>query len=143
MTSKNGSQSLINLLQYMKRTDINNPEIAEPDERIVELDRIVTEVKQSEEWEGVKMDILDVGINRGMELGIGKGMELGITKGIDQGEYKKLIVQVGRKKAKGVSVAEIVDFTEEAPELIQKIYDALDQYDAVKDWKKILKILKN
>lgn len=50
MTSKNGSQSLINLLQYMKRTDINNPEIAEPDERIVELDRIVTEVKQSEEW---------------------------------------------------------------------------------------------
>lgn len=133
MTSKNGSQSLINLLQYMKRTDINNLESSEPDKRIVNLDRIVTEVKQSEEWEGVKMDILDVGINRGMEIGI--------TKGIDRGEYKKLILQVGRKKTKGVSVAEIVDFTEEDPALIQQIYDALDQYDAIKEWDKILEIV--
>lgn len=125
MTSKNGSQSLISLLQYMKRTDICNPEITNMDERIIGLDRIVREVKQSEEWEGVKMDILDVGINRG----------------IGRGEYKKLIFQVGRKKEKGVSVAEIVDFTEEDPALIQQIYDALDQYDAVKEWDKILEIV--
>lgn len=51
MTSKNGSKELISLLQYMKNTDINNPEILVKDERIVELDSIVTEVKSSEEWE--------------------------------------------------------------------------------------------
>lgn len=79
------------------------------------------------------MDILDVGIN--------KGMELGIMKGIDQGEYKKLILQVGRKKIKGVSVAEIAEVFEEDPELIQKIYDALDQYDAEKEWEKIFQLL--
>lgn len=125
MSHKNGSQNLINLLQYMKRTDINNPEINEPDKRIIELNRIVREVKESEEWEGVKMDILDIGINRG----------------ISRGEYKKLIFQVGRKKVKGISSVEIADMLEEDPELIQKIYDALDQYDAAKDWNKILEIV--
>ena len=130
MTSKNGSQSLISLLQYMKRTDIRNPEITDMDERIIGLDRIVREVKQSEEWEGVKMDILDVGINKGMALGI------------DKGEYKKLILQVGRKKVKGISAVEAADMLEEDPELIQKIYDALDQYDAVKEWEKIFDLLK-
>lgn len=76
------------------------------------------------------MDILDVGINKGMALGI------------DKGEYKKLILQVGRKKIKGVSAAEIAEVFEEDPELIQKIYDALDQYDAVKEWEKIFELLK-
>ena len=38
MTSKNGSQSLINLLQYMKRTAINNLEITDIDERIIGLE---------------------------------------------------------------------------------------------------------
>ena len=125
MTSKNGSKNLVNLLQYMKRTDINNPELKEPDQRIVGLNRIVKEVKESEEWEGVKMDILDVGINRG----------------IGRGEYKRLILQVGRKKAKGISAVEIAEMFEEDPELIQKIYDALDQYDVVKDWEKIFELL--
>ena len=69
MTSKKGSPELISLLQYMKNTDIDNPEIEVKDERLLELDRIVNEVKESEEWEAVKMDILDVGIQRGMELG--------------------------------------------------------------------------
>ena len=63
MTSKKGSPELISLLQYMKNTDIDNPEI---------------EVKESEEWEAVKMDILDVGIQRGMELGRKQGIEQGI-----------------------------------------------------------------
>ena len=75
MTSKNGSKELISLLQYMKKTDINNPEVEVKDERILELDKIVTEVRESEEWEAVRMDILDVGINKGMELGQEKGIQ--------------------------------------------------------------------
>ena len=45
---------VVSLLQYMKNTTLNNPDIVVKDERITELDQIVTEVKQSEEWEAVK-----------------------------------------------------------------------------------------
>lgn len=75
MTSKNGSPELVSLLQYMKRTDINNPEIIVKDERILELDEIVTEVKESEEWEEVRMNILDVGISKGLERGRLEGVQ--------------------------------------------------------------------
>lgn len=78
MTSLNGSQELIRLLQYMKETRIDNPNITVMDFRILELDQIVTEVKQSDEWEAVKMNILEVGIKKGRE------------QGLAQGEYLKL-----------------------------------------------------
>ncbi len=39
------------------------------DPRIVELDAVVSEVKQSEEWEEAKMSILSVGIERGRAEG--------------------------------------------------------------------------
>lgn len=125
MTSKNGSKELVSLLQYMKKTDLNNPEIQVKDKRLLELDNIVSEVKESDEWEAVKMDILDVGILRG----------------ISQGEFKKLITQVNRKKTKNISVADIADILEEDPALVQQIYDALDQYDAETEWSKILPLL--
>ncbi|MBQ6995887.1 MAG: hypothetical protein IJN64_15615 [Lachnospiraceae bacterium] len=60
----------------MKNTTLDNPEIQVKDERIIELDKIVTEVKESKE---VKMNIL--------EIGMAKGEQIGMTKG----EYKKLI----------------------------------------------------
>ena len=53
---------LISLLQYMKNTTIDNPEVKIKDKRIITLDEIVNEVKQSEEWEAVKMNILEIGI---------------------------------------------------------------------------------
>lgn len=65
MTSKNGSQELISLLQYIKETRIDNPNIIVKDSRILELDNIVQEVKASEEWEAVKMNILEIGIESG------------------------------------------------------------------------------
>ena len=77
MTSKNGSKELISLLQYMRYTDINNPEIIVKDKRIVELDNIVTEVKNSEEWEDVSMNIYEQGISRGIE----DGRKIGIEEG--------------------------------------------------------------
>ena len=46
MASKNGSKELISLLQYMKDTRLDNPEIKVKDERLIELDRIVSEVNQ-------------------------------------------------------------------------------------------------
>ena len=45
MTSKNGRPELISLLQYMKNTTLDNPEILVRDKRIRKLDQIVKEVK--------------------------------------------------------------------------------------------------
>ena len=44
MTSKNGRPELVSLLQYMRDTRMNNPEVKVKDERIVRLDEIVQEV---------------------------------------------------------------------------------------------------
>lgn len=46
------------------------------DERIVELDKIVQEVKESEEWEAVRMSILSIGMEKGMEKGMDRGIEV-------------------------------------------------------------------
>ena len=58
------------LLQYMKETRLDNPEILIKDRRILKLDSIVNEVKQSEEWEAVKMNILEIGIEQGKIEGV-------------------------------------------------------------------------
>ena len=77
MSSKNGRPELVSLLQYMKKTRLDNPEVVVKDSRIVELHAIVNEVKQSEEWEEVKMSILEIGLQKGMEQGLQRGMEQG------------------------------------------------------------------
>ncbi len=125
MSSKNGSKELVSLLQYMRNTKLDNPEIQVKDERIVELDKIVSEVKESEEWEAVQMNILEVGINRG----------------ISRGETQKLVQQVCKKLAKGNSVEEIADMLEEEPEMIQTICDIAAQYAPDYDIGKITKEL--
>lgn len=129
MTSKNGSQELISLLQYMKKTDINNPEISVRDERLLELDKIVTKVKQSEEWEAVSMDLIDIGISRG------------IQQGLSQGEMKKLISLIAKKKTKNFSVEETADMLEAEIPLVQQIYDALEDYNAKTQWKDIMTLI--
>lgn len=133
MTSRNGSQELISLLQYMRKTDINNPNIIVKDERLVELDRIVTEVRESEEWEEIEMDLIDIYTNRGIQQGI--------SKGISQGELKKLIAQISRKKMKNYSTEETADMLETEISLVQKVYDALERYDANTQWRNIMGLI--
>ena len=69
MKNKNGRPELVSLLQYMKETDIRNPEILVKDERIEKLDAIVTEVKEKEEWENMSMSIYKQGIEQGLLRG--------------------------------------------------------------------------
>ncbi|MCM1127797.1 MAG: Rpn family recombination-promoting nuclease/putative transposase [Lachnospiraceae bacterium] len=85
MTSKNGRAELVSLLQYMKNTTLNNIDITVKDPRILNLDKIVCEVKQSEEWEAVEMNILEIGIEHGKELGVKQGLEQGMEQGLEQG----------------------------------------------------------
>lgn len=84
MASKNGSQELISLLQYMRESNLDNPGISLKDARIVELDGIVREVKESEEWEEVRMNIMEIAMEKGMQFGIEQGLEQGIEQGIEQ-----------------------------------------------------------
>lgn len=84
MTSENGSKELVSLLKYMKDTTLDNPEILVKDERLIELDAIVTEVRESEEWEAVQMNIMEIAMERGLE----RGLEQGLEKGIEQGENR-------------------------------------------------------
>ena len=106
MTSKNGSQELISLLQYMKDTRIDNPEILIKDSRILELDHIVQEVKSSEEWEGVRMNILEIGIEQGMN--------------------KKLTEIVQKMLNKGLLIEDIITLLEEDEATIKKVVDELN-----------------
>lgn len=85
MSSKNGAPELVSLLQYMKETRIDNPEITVQDERIERLDEIVCEVKQSEEWEAVSMSIYKTAWEQGLEDGRKQGLEDGLEQGLEQG----------------------------------------------------------
>ena len=115
MSSKNGTPELISMLQYIKKTRIDNPEILVKDSRILELDKIVTEVKSSEEWEAVQMNILEVGIEHGLQ------------KGLQQGLQQKITELVEKKLKKGLSVTEIADMLEESEETIREIVEKLQK----------------
>ena len=91
MTSRNGRPELVSLLQYMRHTTLENPDITVRDERILDLAGIVEEVKQSEEWEAVKMNILEIGLAQGIEKGIEQGIEQGIERGLEQGAAQALV----------------------------------------------------
>lgn len=100
MSSKNGDPALVSLLQYMKNTRLDNPEISVQDDRILALDAVVSEVKQSEEWEAVKLSILSVGMEmgqkRGIEVGERRGLEIGEKRGLEIGEKRGL--EIGEKR---------------------------------------------
>lgn len=84
MSSKNGEPVLVSLLQYMKHTTLENPEILIKDERLTQLDDIVTEVKQTEEWEAVRMSILSIGLERGEQIGLKKGMAKSVLELLEE-----------------------------------------------------------
>lgn len=113
----------------MKNTTLDNPEIEVRDERILELDKIVTEVRESEEWEEVRMTILELGMN--------KGIEIGEQRGIQQG----LIQQVCKKIIKGYNIGQIADMLEEDEATIRNIVDIAQKYAPEYDTAKILEEL--
>jgi predicted transposase/invertase (TIGR01784 family) len=134
MTSRNGSPELISLLQYMKHTSIDNPDIISKDRRLIELDQVVCEVRNSEEWEAIRVDLIDYGIKQGIQRGR--------KQGLDEGELKNLIRQVSKKRIKKCSVAEAADMLEADVCLVQKVYDALETLDAETQWERIIQQVK-
>ena len=66
------------------------------DPRIVELDAVVSEVKQSEEWEEAKMSILSVGIERGRAEGRARGRIEGRAAGNLEGKRESILALLGQ-----------------------------------------------
>lgn len=58
----------------------------------MELDKIVTEVKESEEWEVVRMNLLEIGEQRGLERGrtVGRGKGRRVYGKILEGKLKEI-----------------------------------------------------
>jgi len=108
MSVKQGNALLVSLLQYMKKTTLDNPEIVTRENRLIELDEIVREVKMSEEWEDVGMSILSLGMERG--------------------EERKLISLVCRKLSKQKTPEEIAEALEEDQSEIDRICAAAMKY---------------
>ena len=141
MTSKNGRPELISLLQYMKNTTIDNPEVKIKDKRIITLDKIVNEVKQSEEWEAVKMNILEIGIEKGREEGRKDGLQDGLKIGRAEGEAK-LVSMIRRKLKKGLNATAISEALELEDAYVQKAIDLITE-DSSKSDLDIAKMLLN
>jgi len=110
MASKNGSQELVSLLQYMKDTRIDNPDIVVKDSRILELDHIVTEVRESEEWEAVQMNFMEVCIEKGREQGI-KAVVLPSTQQTARMETREGLLQMIPHKLNLTGIAKIPPFS--------------------------------
>lgn len=132
MKSKNGRPELVSLLQYMKDSRLDNPEIIVQDERIKQIDAIVTEVKQSEEWEAVRMNILQIGEEHGKKIGEEIGRDM------------KLIEMVCRKLKKGKTMEQIAEELEEETDVIAAICKAAEaaapEYDCnevYEKWKEL------
>ena len=128
MTSKNGRKELISLLQYMKETNIENPEILVKDERILELDTIVTEVKESEEWEAVRMNILEIGIAKGREEGKEEGRKQGREEGRKEGREQgkaegALLMLVNLVKSGTITIQVAAEQAKMTEEEFEKLLD--------------------
>ena len=96
MSSRNGRPEQVSLLQYMKDSRLENPAVTVKDPRIVELDAVVSEVKQSEECEEAKMSILSVGIERGRAEGRARGRIEGRTAGNLEGKRESILTLLGQ-----------------------------------------------
>jgi hypothetical protein len=66
----------------------------------------------------------------------------GLTQGIDYGELKNRILLISKKKKKNCTVSETADMLETDEALVQKVYDALETYDADTQWEDIINLIK-
>ena len=121
MSSKNGRKELISMLQYMRDTRLDNPDIPIITDNLREFDAIVAETKESEEWEEIDMSLAErykegwkeIGLAEGRAIGIEEGRAKGIAEGRAEGRAEGKIE--GRNEKIGEmllrhSPEEIADF---------------------------------
>jgi hypothetical protein len=99
---------------------LENPELLVEDPRITKLDSIVTEVKESEEWESVRMSIY----SRGIEVGEKIGEERGEARGEARGQIKRQIA----------NILELLRLRGTVPEELEQRILAENNLDILKEW---------
>lgn len=137
MSSKNGNPELISLLQYMKDTRSDNPNILCWDNRLSQIDKVVNEVKQSEEWEAVQMSILSIGLEKGQAIGEAIGEARGETRGMEIGGNLVMIEFIVKKMKKGMDSKQAARELELELPVVQRIYELAKAYAPDYDVKKI------
>ena len=130
MASKNGSPELVSLLQYMKETNLDNPEVLVQDERMQRLDSIVSEVKESEEWEAVRMSIYSVALELGYADGQKAGKEIG--------KETARVEVVCKKLRKGKSFMSIAKDLEEDIAVVEQICEIASAFAPEYESQKVL-----
>lgn len=130
MSSKNGTPELISLLQYMRKTSLDNPNILVRDERMCRLDSIVTEVTESEEWEEISMSIYSNALERGKEMGKEIGTEIGLIS--------HRIELICKKLRKGKSLDVISEELEETIDTLRPFYELALKFAPEYDVKKVI-----
>ena len=139
MASKNGPPELISLLQYMKETNLENPEILVKNEKIQRLDSIVCEVKESEEWEEVRMSIYSVALEQGFARGEELGKKIGEEIGKEIGKELNRIDLICKKMQRGKTIEQIVEEMEIEPGVIRELCIIAKKYAPDYDHEKIYK----
>lgn len=109
----------------MKHTSVDNPDIKIWDERLIKIAQVVKEVKESEEWEEVKMGVMSVVMERGMEIGE------------EHGEMKKRVSLTLRKMRRNISPEETADMLETDVEVIRRIYEVAKRFAPDYDERKV------
>jgi hypothetical protein len=66
----------------------------------------------------------------------------GREEGLTYGKLETLILQISKKKSKNCTVSETADMLETDEALVQKVYDALETYDAATQWEDIIGLIK-
>lgn len=122
MTSKNGPPELVSLLQYMKETSLDNPDVLIRDERMCRLNSIVTEVTESEEWEEISMSIYSNALERGTEIG----------------QISHLINQICKKLLREKSLETIAEELEEDVNVLRPFYEFALNFAPEYDSKKVI-----
>jgi hypothetical protein len=74
------------------------------------------------------------------EEGREEGRSEGHKEGLAEGTWQTLIRQISKKKAKHCTVSETADMLETEEDLVQKVYDALETYDADTQWEDIMEL---
>ena len=115
MASKNGDLELVCLLQYMKNTRRDNPDVVLWSERLERLHEIVEEVRESEEWEETYMsaysEIMEMGMQEGREVGMREGMREGMRKGKEK-KTREVIFSLAERDFSPGDIAQIVKVSE-------------------------------
>jgi hypothetical protein len=93
------------------------------------------------EREDSRQEGLREGRSEGLREGRREGLREGRSEGLSQGKYETIILQISKKKAKNCTVSETAEMLEMDESLVQKVYDALEIYDAATQWKEIMKLL--